>query len=77
MHRYESKIFIDQRFALAVVALMGLTVMGTPAQLNGAKCPAGTMCFTLWENCIQKIMQALGSAKRTILVQAYGFIRDG
>ena len=32
-----------------------------------------TVCFTPGENCTDTIVQALGDAKRTILVQAYSF----
>jgi phosphatidylserine/phosphatidylglycerophosphate/cardiolipin synthase-like enzyme len=32
-----------------------------------------TVCFTPGENCTDAIVQALGTAKRTVLVQAYSF----
>jgi phosphatidylserine/phosphatidylglycerophosphate/cardiolipin synthase-like enzyme len=32
-----------------------------------------TVCFTLGGNCTDAIVQALGDAKHTILVQAYSF----
>jgi phosphatidylserine/phosphatidylglycerophosphate/cardiolipin synthase-like enzyme len=45
----------------------------TPSLSTTTTPSAVTACFTPGENCTQVIVQALGDAKRTILVQAYSF----
>jgi phosphatidylserine/phosphatidylglycerophosphate/cardiolipin synthase-like enzyme len=51
-----------------------------PAPVPPAPAPSATtmpstvtVCFTPWDNCTDAIVQSLGNAKRTILVQAYSF----
>jgi phosphatidylserine/phosphatidylglycerophosphate/cardiolipin synthase-like enzyme len=57
-----------------------LTSSSTPAPAPPAPLPSATttpsavtVCFTPGGNCTDAIVQALGDAKRTILVQAYSF----
>jgi phosphatidylserine/phosphatidylglycerophosphate/cardiolipin synthase-like enzyme len=38
-----------------------------------ANCPDVTVCFTPGENCTDTIVNVLGEAKTSILVQAYSF----
>jgi phosphatidylserine/phosphatidylglycerophosphate/cardiolipin synthase-like enzyme len=55
--------------------LMVLVVFILAAPLLAAEsaCPALTTCFTPGGHCTDIIVQVLGNAKRTILVQAYSF----
>jgi phosphatidylserine/phosphatidylglycerophosphate/cardiolipin synthase-like enzyme len=66
-------VLIVPRLVL-VVMLLGLITVATPPARGGEEsCPTVTACFTLGENCIQTIVQALNNAKRTIPAQAYSF----
>jgi hypothetical protein len=51
---------------MVVMAVATATLPGWPES-----CPTLTTCFTPGQNCTDAIVQALGDAKRTVLVQAY------
>jgi phosphatidylserine/phosphatidylglycerophosphate/cardiolipin synthase-like enzyme len=53
--------------------LICLLTLALPALARAADCLSPTVCFTPGGNCTQLIVQALGEAKRTVLVQAYSF----
>jgi phosphatidylserine/phosphatidylglycerophosphate/cardiolipin synthase-like enzyme len=61
------------RHGITLIMLLAVTTPALPAQPNGAGCPRVTACFTPGENCTDAIVQALGSAKQTVLAQAYSF----
>jgi hypothetical protein len=68
----------DNRYCLAGKPRMGSAPAPAPAPF--APMPSTTtmpsavpVCFTPGGNCTDAIVQALGDAKRTILVQAYSF----
>jgi phosphatidylserine/phosphatidylglycerophosphate/cardiolipin synthase-like enzyme len=68
----------DNQYCLAGQPRLVSTQTPTPAL--PASMPSATitpsavaMCFTPGENCTDAIVQALGDAERTILVQAYSF----
>jgi phosphatidylserine/phosphatidylglycerophosphate/cardiolipin synthase-like enzyme len=50
-----------------------LLVVASPALAGESACAPMTVCFTPGGNCTSVIVQALGGATRTILVQAYSF----
>jgi phosphatidylserine/phosphatidylglycerophosphate/cardiolipin synthase-like enzyme len=57
-----------------VILSVGLVLLTLSLTFAGeATCPGVTVCFTPGHNCTQTIVQALGSAQRTILAQAYSF----
>jgi phosphatidylserine/phosphatidylglycerophosphate/cardiolipin synthase-like enzyme len=56
-----------------LVVLIALVAVVTPALAGEHECLPVTVCFTSGGNCTALIVQALGNAKRTILVQAYSF----
>jgi phosphatidylserine/phosphatidylglycerophosphate/cardiolipin synthase-like enzyme len=61
------------RSARHLVVLIVLIAVVTPALAGGSECAPVTVCFTPGGNCTQVIVQALGAAKGTALVQAYSF----
>jgi phosphatidylserine/phosphatidylglycerophosphate/cardiolipin synthase-like enzyme len=56
-----------------LVVPIALVAVVTPALAGEHECLPVTVCFTPGGNCTGLIVQALGNAKRTILVQAYSF----
>jgi phosphatidylserine/phosphatidylglycerophosphate/cardiolipin synthase-like enzyme len=61
------------RHGITLIMLLAMTTPALPAQPNEAGCPRVTVCFTPGENCTDAIVQALGSARWTVLAQAYSF----
>jgi phosphatidylserine/phosphatidylglycerophosphate/cardiolipin synthase-like enzyme len=59
------------RHGITLIMLLAMTTPALPAQPNEAGCPRVTVCFTPGENCTDAIVRALGSAKQTVLAQAY------
>jgi phosphatidylserine/phosphatidylglycerophosphate/cardiolipin synthase-like enzyme len=56
-----------------LVVLIVLIAMATPALTAGSECLPVTVCFTPGGNCTALIVQALNTAKQSVLVQAYSF----
>jgi hypothetical protein len=57
----------------STVMLLVLFILPAPLLAAESACPALTTCFTPGGPCTDVIVQALGNAKRAILVQAYRF----
>jgi phosphatidylserine/phosphatidylglycerophosphate/cardiolipin synthase-like enzyme len=56
-----------------LVSLMVLIAVATSAVAGEHECLPMTICFTPGGNCTALIVQALNTAKRSVLVQAYSF----
>ncbi|WP_394854546.1 phospholipase D-like domain-containing protein [Wolbachia endosymbiont of Zaprionus taronus] len=51
-----------------------LLILLTCSLLSGCvSCPKATVCFTPGENCTNLIIDSVGHAKKSVLVQAYQF----
>jgi hypothetical protein len=57
----------------SIVMLLVLFILAAPLLAAESACPAMTTGFTPGGHCTDVIVQALGNATRTILVQAYSF----
>jgi hypothetical protein len=57
----------------STVMLLVLFILAAPLLAAESACPTLTTCFTPGGHGTDVIVQALGNAKRTILVQAYSF----
>jgi len=64
---------MSHRSTPMLVILMVLIAVATFAVAGEHECLPMTVCFTPGGNCTALIVQALNTAKRTVLVQAYSF----
>jgi phosphatidylserine/phosphatidylglycerophosphate/cardiolipin synthase-like enzyme len=64
---------MSHRSASMLVSLMVLIAVATAAVAGEHECLPVTVCFTPGGNCTALIVQALKTAQRSVLVQAYSF----
>jgi len=64
---------MSHRSTPMLVILMVLIAVATSADAGEHECLPMTVCFTPGGNCTAFIVQALHTAKRSVLVQAYSF----
>jgi phospholipase D len=64
---------MSHRSTPMLVSLIVLIAVATSTVAGEHECLPTTICFTPGGNCTALIVQALNTAKRSVLVQAYSF----